>query len=101
VKQVLLPAEPRRGLADMFDTLFHYPRVLARHVSGLLAEERRRYLIHRVAQGTPRSTLLRYAAELLVIASSLQLRPGQQVRPSADSARCAPLGLAATAPGPD
>ena len=65
----------------MFDTLFHYPRVLARHVSGLLAEERRRYLIHRVAQGTPRSTLLRYAAELLVIASSLQLRPGQQVGP--------------------
>lgn len=65
----------------MFETLFHYPRVLARHVSGPLAEERRRYLDHRAAQGTPRSTLLRYATELLVVASSLELKPGHQARP--------------------
>lgn len=65
----------------MFETLFHYPRVLARHVSGPLAEERRRYLDHRAAQGTPRSTLLRYATELLVVASSLELQPRHPVRP--------------------
>jgi site-specific recombinase XerD len=65
----------------MFETLFHYPRVLARHVSGPLAEERRRYLDHRAAQGTPRSTLLRYATELLVVASSLELKPRHPVRP--------------------
>ncbi len=65
----------------MFETLFHYPRVLARHVSGPLAEERRSYLDHRAAQGTPRSTLLRYATELLVVASSLELKPGHPVRP--------------------
>jgi site-specific recombinase XerD len=65
----------------MFEILFHYPRVLARHVSGPLAEERRRYLDHRAAQGTPRSTLLRYATELLVVASNLVLKPRHPVRP--------------------
>ena len=65
----------------MFQTLFHYPRVLARHASGPLAEERRRYLEHRARQGTPRSTLLRYATELLVVASHLKLRLGQSVGP--------------------
>lgn len=65
----------------MFQTLFDYPRVLARHAGGPLAEERRRYLEHRAGQGTPRSTLLRYATELLVVASNLKLRPGQRVGP--------------------
>jgi integrase/recombinase XerD len=65
----------------MFEILFHYPRVLARHVSGPLAEERRRYLDHRAAQGTPRSTLLRYATELLVVASSLKLETKHPVSP--------------------
>ena len=65
----------------MFEILFHYPRVLARHVNGPLAEERRRYLDHRAAQGTPRSTLLRYATELLVVASSLKLEAKHPVGP--------------------
>jgi len=65
----------------MFQTLFRYPRVLARHASGPLGEERRRYLEHRANQGTPRSTLLRYARELLVVSSHLKLRLGQHVRP--------------------
>jgi site-specific recombinase XerD len=78
---MLQPAKLSRGWAGMFETLFHYPRVLARHVSGPLAEERRRYLDHRAAQGTPRSTLLRYATELLVVASSLELQPRHPVRP--------------------
>ena len=81
IKRVLQPARLPRGWAGMFENLFHYPRVLARHVSGPLAEERRRYLDHRAAQGTPRSTLLRYATELLVVASSLELKPRHPVRP--------------------
>jgi site-specific recombinase XerC len=64
----------------MFEILFHYPRVLARHVNGPLAEERRRYRDHRAAQGTPRSTLLRYAMELLVVASNLVLKPNAFLR---------------------
>jgi hypothetical protein len=65
----------------MFQTLFRYPRVLARHACGPLAEERRRFLEHRAGQGTPRSTLLRYATELLVVASELKPRLGQRVGP--------------------
>ena len=65
----------------MFENLFHYPRVLARHDGGPLAEERRSYLDHRAAQGTPKSTLLRYATELLVVAWSLELKPRQPVGP--------------------
>ena len=65
----------------MFENLFPYPRVLARHDGGPLAEERRSYLDHRAAQGTPKSTLLRYATELLVVAWSLELKPRQPIGP--------------------
>jgi len=64
----------------MFEQLFHYPRVLARHFNGPWANERRRYLDYRAQQDTPRSTLLRWARELLVVASTLQLKEGHQVR---------------------
>src|ERR1035438_10219901 len=47
IRGMLQPAGLSRGWAGMFETLFHYPRVLARHVSGPLAEERRSYLDHR------------------------------------------------------
>ena len=30
----------------MFETLFHYPRVLARHCEGPAAQERDRFLFH-------------------------------------------------------
>jgi len=64
----------------MFQTLFRYPGVLVRHAGGPLADERRRYLEHRAAQGAPRSTLLREASELLVVASHLTWHRGQPVR---------------------
>jgi site-specific recombinase XerD len=60
----------------MFEQLFHYPQVLARQVHGPWADERKRYLTYRAQQGTPHSTLLRWARELLVVASKLALKVG-------------------------
>jgi integrase/recombinase XerD len=57
----------------MFNILFHYPRVLARHGQGPSAEARERYLTHCADQGAARDTLLRTARELLVIAQRLDL----------------------------
>ena len=62
----------------MFKTLFHSPRVLLRHSSGPLAEERSTFLSNLAWRGTPRSTLLRYARQLRVIALMLEKHlPGQ------------------------
>ena len=57
----------------MFNILFQYPRVLARHRQGPSAQARGRYLTHRADQGAARDTLLRTARELLVIAQRLDL----------------------------
>jgi integrase/recombinase XerD len=59
--------------SDIFDVLFHYPRVLARHRHGPSAQARARYLTHCADQGAARGTLLRAARELLVIAQRLDL----------------------------
>jgi integrase/recombinase XerD len=42
----------------MFSTLFHYPRVLARHRNGPSANDRERYLAHCAQGGAAHSTLL-------------------------------------------
>jgi integrase/recombinase XerD len=55
----------------MFKSLFQYHRVFSRHADGPLAEERKRFLKHLASRGTPRSTLLRYARRLRVIAVML------------------------------
>ena len=57
----------------MFNILFHYPRVLARHCQGPSAQARERYLTHCADQGAARVTLLLTARELLVIAQRLDL----------------------------
>ena len=57
----------------MFDTLFHYPRVLARHCEGPAANERARYLTNFASGGAAHSTLLGLAPELLAIARRLDL----------------------------
>jgi integrase/recombinase XerD len=57
----------------MFATLFNYPSVLARHSEGPAAEERQRFLVHRANQGAARSTLLRTARDLLIIAKSIDV----------------------------
>lgn len=61
----------------MFKSLFHYPRVLSRHADAPLAEERKTFLKHLASQGRPRSTLLRFARQLRVIATMFKSKlPG-------------------------
>ena len=57
----------------MFDTLFHYPGVLARHRDGPSAQERECFLIHCASAGATRQTLLHLASELLLIARHINL----------------------------
>ena len=56
----------------MFEKLFKYPRVLARHRDGPLAKDRERYLVHRCEQDTAPATLVRIAREL-------RLEPGSAI----------------------
>ena len=51
----------------MFESLFQYPTVVARHRQGPAADERERFLLHRAKEGATRGTLLQIARELLVI----------------------------------
>jgi integrase/recombinase XerD len=60
----------------MFEKLFAYPGVVSRHLDAPLAEERQQYLQYRGDQGTPQSTLLHLASELLGIAQHLPLGKG-------------------------
>jgi hypothetical protein len=67
----------------MFDTLFRYPAIVARHQSGRFAEARERFLSHCASQGMARSTLQRYAQELLVIAERIDITTGDAIGSSA------------------
>ena len=67
----------------MFEELFNYPTVLARHLKAPLVSERRSYLAHRARDGTPRETLLRIARELFVIVHEMDLN--SQVSVSVDT----------------
>ena len=72
----------------MFKTLFRYPGVSARHANGPLANERRTFLSHLQTQGVPRSTLLRYASQLLLVAALL-IREGRAEVARTDLIGCA------------
>ena len=63
----------------MFDTLFHYPRVLLRHRDGPAADERERFLTHYARGGAAHSTLLSLAPELLVISQRIELDGSQSI----------------------
>jgi len=63
----------------MFESLFKYPTVLARHVEGPAADERQRFLLHRANEGAARGTLLRIARELLVIAKNINVTTGKAI----------------------
>ena len=63
----------------MFETLFKYPRVIARHRTGPSAEARERFLQHCVSQGLAGATLLRHARELLVIAERIDVTSGEPI----------------------
>jgi len=64
----------------MFDELFAYPKVVARHRDGPEAPKRLGYLKHLADQCAARDTLLRTARELLVIAERLDISGGRRVR---------------------
>ena len=55
----------------MFENLFKYPRVLAQHREGPVADARERFLVHCAEQELARESLLRTARELLIIAKHI------------------------------
>jgi site-specific recombinase XerD len=57
----------------MFETLFQYPAIVARHRGGPFTEARERFLNFRAGQGLARTTLQRYAQELLVVAERIDI----------------------------
>ena len=63
----------------MFETLFKYHRVVARHRTGPFAEAREQFLKHCANQGLAGATLLRHARELLVIAERIDITNGETV----------------------
>jgi len=70
----------------MFETLFKYPAIVARHQSGPFAEARERFLNHRASQGLARATLQGYAQELLVVAERIDITIGEAIGSSAIAA---------------
>ena len=63
----------------MFDKLFRYQRVLARHRDGPFAQEREAYLSYRAQQGASKETLLNIARELLVIQRWIRLSSSGEI----------------------
>ena len=63
----------------MFETLFKYPRVLARHREDPVADARERFLTHCAEQGLARESLLRTAREVLIIAKHIDLTTGTAI----------------------
>jgi hypothetical protein len=59
--------------SDIFNTLFHYPRVLAPNCQCPSAKAQERYLTHCTDQEVARGTLLRTSRELSVIALPLDI----------------------------
>lgn len=64
----------------MFEELFVYPKVVARHRDGPELSKRLRYLKHCADHGAARETLLHMARELLVIAERLDVAGDRRVR---------------------
>src|SRR4051794_7075998 len=52
---------------------FQYPAIVARHRGGPFTEARERFLNFRASQGLARTTLQRYAQELLVVAERIDI----------------------------
>ena len=63
----------------MFETLFKYPGVLARHRGGPFGDLRERFLVHCADQRLAHATLLQLANELVVVAGHIDLTTGLQI----------------------
>lgn len=67
----------------MFESLFQYPAIVARHRSGPFVEARERFINHCASQGLARATLQHYAQELLVVAERIDIAVGEVIGSSA------------------
>jgi integrase/recombinase XerD len=65
----------------MFETLYRYPRVLARHLAAPSVEERDRFLSHCARAGAARESLLHLASELLLVARRIDISGTAAVAP--------------------
>jgi integrase/recombinase XerD len=65
----------------MFENLYRYSRVLARHLDGPAAEERDRFVAHFAASGATRDSVSNLASELLVVAQCLDISGTRAVTP--------------------
>lgn len=65
----------------MFENLYRYSRVLARHLDGPAAEERDRFVAHFAASGATRDSVSNLASELLVVAQRLDVSGTRAVTP--------------------
>jgi integrase/recombinase XerD len=63
----------------MFEKLFNYRGVQARHRNAPFAQERLAYLTHRAEQGAAKATMLNIARELLVVCRYLRLIPPHEI----------------------
>jgi integrase/recombinase XerD len=72
----------------MFDTLFRYPGVLARHRDGPSSHERELFLTHCACMGTSHPTLLCLASELLLVARYLDLSDNRLINPQEIEVAC-------------
>jgi site-specific recombinase XerD len=63
----------------MFETLFRYSAVAARHRAGPLAEDRERFLDYCAKQGFAHRTLQRCAQELLIVTERLDITAGKAI----------------------
>jgi integrase/recombinase XerD len=66
----------------MFETLFRYPAVVARHQGGRFAAARELFLNQCAGQGMAHATLQRYAQELLVVAAHIDITVGEAIESS-------------------
>jgi len=66
----------------MFETLFRYPAIVARHQRGRFAEAREQFLNHCAGQGMAHATLQRYAQELLVVAERIDITGSEVIESS-------------------
>jgi integrase/recombinase XerD len=63
----------------MFDTLFRYPAIVARHQGGRFAAARELFLNRCAGQGMAHAILQRYAQELLVVAERIDITVGDAI----------------------
>jgi hypothetical protein len=57
----------------MFEKMFKYPAVIARHRKAPFSQERERYLSQRADEGAALATLMGLARELLVVVHEMDI----------------------------